>query len=214
MRVIAYDAGMNNERKFLDGVAGALSPGWNVRLSDQLGSGDTRLSEHTVFVYPVETSSGWICAGSATTESMRRLVAQKAAAPMESGPIIAAAVQAIQDCARHDRQANCPEMNDALTMTLLAVTETKAFQLAQQTPTGVSGHWLYMLYRMHDGSQVGRPACLKLPTTGFLLPDDLDIHIRTIIGMDLAQTESFVHRQIIKGGGLVLAPRFSGPKGQ
>lgn len=65
-----------------------------------------------------------------------------------------------------------------------------------------------MLYRMHDGSQVGRPACLKLPTTGFLPPDELDMHVRTIIAMDLAQTETFVHRQIMKGGGLVLAKRF------
>lgn len=205
---VIYDPG--NERKFLNGVAGAFSPGWTVRLGDHLSPGNTRLAEHTVFIYPVETSSGWLCAGSATVASMHQLVAMKATAPesMSAKTIVAAAVQTIQDCAKHNRPADSAEMHDALTMTMLALTETRTFQLAQQTPTGVSGHWLYLLYRMHDGSQVARPCCIKLPTTGFLPPGDLDGHIRTVIGMDLANQASFIHSQIKAGGGLVLAERF------
>ena len=198
---------MKAESKFWREVAQQLNPGWAVELPPD---GASLAAAHD-YLYVVDACTGWLKAGAIpvaeatmASEQMRK-AGQKI---RDSAPGAAAeALTAVMAVRGSDAEAE--RARDALSASMLAVTQTETFRLASRQRSKLEGrslHWIYIIYRLQRGVFVGRPAAIALDTTGFAPPGEIAALVSAIMTRDLdPMATTDVARQLRADGPLLQA---------
>jgi len=205
---------MNGEATFWKSLAEGLNPGWQIDFrSGQSGLPQTPLSTIDNYVYAFDTGVGWLAsAGISSSEVERAAEATNAAAPGIRSAVPNAAAQCISAAADAGSSFDRERVREALTLTLVAITQTQTFPTAHKTHRpGQRLHWIYVVYRLRDGSRIGRPACVVAPRDGLLDPEALDDLVARIVAADTAPgSSSSVSEMLRRYGGAILEPALRG----
>jgi hypothetical protein len=199
---------VKGEATFWKSLAEGLNPGWQVDMrSGPHGLPDIQLSEIDNYVYAFDTGAGWLASGGMSSAEVQRAAAASNAAPLEirsAAPNVAA--QCISDAADAGSSFDSQLAREALSLTLVAITQTQTFVAAHETRApGQRFHWVYVVYRMRDGSRVGRPACVGAQVQGLFDPEALPDLITRIVAIDTAPgSTSSVSQMLRRYGGAVL----------
>ncbi len=202
---------MSHERRFWEDLAAAVNPGWDFSLSDDVVPGEGLLSTYRVYIYTVDTSTVWTMEGATTEQGMERAHATLSLRKEAIPGLLSAAGEQVLACGQDSAARASKPAQQAVTLALLALTETQTYVAAKQTTGSLEGHWLYLVYRLKDGAALSRPAFIRSKRTGFLAPDALLHLVRQVVAMDTAQTIGTVTTQIALGGGAVIDPLLAGP---
>ena len=204
----------NNEARFWrDTVLTQLHPGWTLALGDNARSGSIDLANSTAAIYLVDTSSNWRLAGLTRPADMLALEEQIRAGKIPVDRIMSAAGWAVAENAgqllSQTEQEAARDAEYAVKVTVGALVQTQCYELAKQSQSGLSGHWLYLVYRMRDGSVIGRPAMLPMKPSPFplLRPEALEGCVRHILQADASASvaTSAIARRLHESGGPILA---------
>jgi hypothetical protein len=165
------------------------------------------LSEIDNYVYAFDTGAGWLASGGMSSGEVQRAAAATNAAPLEIRSAAPnAAAHCISDAADAGSSYDSQRAREALSFTLIAITQTQTFAAAHETRApGRRLHWVYVVYRMRDGSRVGRPACVGAQQEGLFDPEGLADLITRIVAADTAPGSSSSVSQLLRRyGGAVL----------
>ncbi|MDL5034419.1 hypothetical protein QRD43_21125 [Pelomonas sp. APW6] len=198
---------MKAESKFWREVAQQLNPGWAIELPLD---GASLAAAHD-YLYVVDASTGWLKAGAIPVAETTRVCDQMRNAGQkirDSAPGAAAeALTAVMSVRGTDTEAE--RARDALSASMLAVTQTETFRLASGNRNKLNGrslHWIYIVYRLQRGVFVGRPAAIALSTTGFASPEEITSLVSAVMARDLDPTANTdVARQLRADGPLLQA---------
>lgn len=200
---------MGHEKDFFERLAGTALPGWDIKLQPHMQPGQMDLASYDVHIYVVDTSTGWTGAGAMQASGF----AAAARLPADIGlclrDVTDLAGKSITMLGRDQPAAGAPDLAQCIQLTAAALTGTQTFD---QVRAGgdLSGHWVYVAYRMHDASTIARPVFFRSRSTGFLPVDALYQVIRQIVSQDGGSSSSTVGRMLKRAGGPILAGKFSG----
>jgi len=197
---------MSAEKRFFESLLAKASPSWAVTMAPTMEPGKMDLASLTVRVYVVDTSNGWTAGGCMSVPSLEKAKAFAKSHALGAAAICNDAGQMIAELSKANTAGHAPEVGKCLQLTAAAITTTQAFKLVE--PQGLAGHWLYIVYRCHDGAIVGRPMYFNVPVPGLVDAASLMAVARHIALQDLANAGSAVAREVKKGGGAQLAPAF------
>lgn len=173
-----------NERELFQFIASASTPGWQIKLQNGLDVGTANgLSAQDVFVYGVDTKTGWIGAVSLTQANFEQ--AHKDAQAIHPRTLaLDCAGEFIKAEGLTNSNADDPSMLNCMKSVVYALTTTQTFQQVRQlNPDGLAGHWVYLIYQTRTGSTVGHPGFFT-GGKGFLLTPLLLENISRIIEID------------------------------
>ncbi len=198
---------MSAEKKFWADIIGSMSPGWDVAVT-ALGSDTPHVSKQTTFIYVIDTHSGWVAAGSMAPEHFKKIhddlrkdLEYQNAVKSSAAPII------LKNSQSHPDKSSQAHMECVLAASC-ALTLTATYD--RVAPTGLSGHWLYIVYKLKSGNSMGRPVYfnnVNNASVGFCDSDVLESVIMSALKNDL-QGPSQVNNQVNSGGGALLHNRF------
>ena len=197
---------MKQEKTFFETMAGALSPGWTVKLQSHLQPGQMDLGRYQARLYLVDSSNGWTAAAAMAPEGFAEASRSVAAAGMTPIAVLDAAGQAIAQLSRRQVGAGDAELQQGFQLVAAALTSTQTFKAVP--PDRRNGHWLYLAYRGHDASTICRPVFFGAPEAGFCSPEVLTQMARQVIAHDLRPGTS-VAEMLHKAGGALIAPELS-----
>lgn len=197
---------MTNEQSFFQHLAGLSSPGWDVRLSDQLHAPGIDLAGRSVRLYLVDTSTGWTAAGAFAPPGFALAAGAAKALGLQGTGLADAAGQALGHVGR-SQAGQDQRLEQALQLAAAALSCTQTFKIVAAKGDGLGGHWVYMGYRGHDASMTCRPLFFSNHEPGFVAPEALASMLRQVVQQDLAPGSS-VARLLKKAGGVLLAPAF------
>ncbi len=196
---------MKQEKTFFETMAGALSPGWTVKLQRHLQPGQMDLGRYQVRLYLVDSSNGWTAAAAMAPEGFAEASQNVAAAGLTSTAVLDAAGEAIAQLSRRQAGAGNDELKQGFQLVAAALTSTQTFKAVP--PDRRNGHWLYLAYRGHDASTICRPVFFGAPEAGFCSPEVLTQMARQVIAHDLRPGTS-VADQLRRAGGALIAPGY------
>ena len=197
---------MKAQRSFFEQIGTSVSPGWSVRLAQDLQPGNFEIFTHSVRLYLIDTSSGWVGAGGLTEESFMLVHEQAQEMQRRRKPVASMAGQLLARLGASRPEAGAPELVEGLAMAALAMTLTTCFKKVRHV--GCRGHWLYIGYRGHDASMVCRPVFLFAQDPLFMATDSLMQTVREVVRMDLENPFGSVSLELKRAGGSVLAEMF------
>ena len=191
---------MNNENKFWADIAAQLNPDWNLSPGRHLPTGSAVRAGFDAYVYLIDTSTAWVIAANVRSQDMRNAKAVMKQSKRSEHELMKSATGLIRNCADRQCGHESPEATDAMTGAVCALALTQTYQIALASNEGLAGHWLYVLYRLRDGTAIGRPALVRLGANGFMPVDVLQSLWRNIVEQD-TRPGSSVARTISQGGG-------------
>lgn len=198
---------MKAESKFWREVAQQLNPGWAVEMPD---AGASLAAAHD-YLYIVDASSGWLKAGAIpVAETIQACDQMRAAGKKirDSAPGAAAeALTAAMAARGSPAEAECARA--ALSASMLALTQTETFRMANSQRAQLAGrslHWIYIVYRLQRGVFVGRPAAMGQSTTGFAPPEEIAALVSAVMARDLDPTANTEVARQLRADGPLLQP--------
>ena len=198
---------MQNERTFFERLTSTALPGWDVKLQPHLQPGQMDLASYDVHIYVVDTSTGWTAAGAMQTSGF----AAAARIPAETGltleNVTDMAAKSITALGREQPAADAPDLVQCIQLTAAALTGTQTFDQVRAS-ADLSGHWVYVAYRMHDASTIARPVFFRTKAPGFLPVEGLYQVVRQIVSQDGRSSGSTVGRMLKRAGGPILDRKF------
>lgn len=199
-----------NEKSFFEALLNSSSKGWAVKLQDHLQPGSMNLNKFNAYLYAVDTSNAWLCAGA--IEGAEFGVAAQSIVTAGLTP------QKVKDHAGNyiaqlsssqNSHESSVSIEQTLSMLAASMTTTQTFDIVKNSGQNFSGHWIYMIYRAKDSSIIGRPLHFKTQTPGLLDRDHVLGVVATVVKKDLYDSHpSNVGREVALGGGPILAPMF------
>ena len=196
---------MENEKRFFEQVAQAANAGWSLKLAPELSPGDMNLSQYAARLYVVDTSTGW--AGAISVDGFALARASAKASGWTTDQMADSTGALISKLGREDAPNDSPELVQCLQVMAAALTGTQTFEVAK--PTGLDGHWLYIGYRMLDGSTICRPLFFRSHGLGFVPPEALTDVVRRVVAQDTRTPTSTVGRMLKRSGGALLAEAYT-----
>lgn len=200
---------MKNEKNFWEQFANNSNPDWNVKLAQHLELGGSSLSEHDVYVYAVDTSTGWIGAGAMTSANMQFMHDRIHAEPNMKKTVMDTAGIVILKNGQDSPEAGSEKAQECILAATSALTLTGTFETASRN--GLAGHWLYITYKMNDGSFLGRPVYFHQPESGFAPMSIIKNILEQVIKQDTTNENTSVNKMMVRSGGAILAPEYGGP---
>lgn len=218
---------MNHERKFFANVAGAINPGWNIRINDARAEAGDSLSARDTLFYVVDVATGWTAAGAldqmtsdeavAACRGYMALLGDEKTAALTAADL---AGRAIVLCGAGQLESSAKEVELAIATAAAAMVETRTYQLvraanAKARKPELAGHWVYLAYRMGSSTDiVTHPAYLSggmapgVPDGRFMTPEVLVDMVEKIIRVDTSEPLSLVGSTLASGGGAVISKRW------
>ena len=164
---------MQSERTFFERLAGASQPDWDIKLQPHMQPGQLDLASYSALIYVVDTSTGWTSAGAMQPDSFAAAAKAHADLGLSAEAIAELAGQTIARLGREQPAADAPDVAKCIQAVAAALTATQTF--AQVRTSGdLSGHWVFLAYRMHDASTITRPVFFRTGSSDFLPTAALD----------------------------------------
>lgn len=197
-----------NERDFWEGLNNRSSPGWDIKLAPHMTPGDLHLSDYDVFVYVVDTSSGWIAGGTTRSQEMKNVHQAIVNSDIDLNRVKDAAPTLITQHGKDFPPPGSDETQKCINAAVSAMTLTSTYK--QVLPQGLHGHWLYVAYKMADDTSIGRPVFFRHPGIGFAPPGDVNHIIKQVILQDICNPATSVCKLIQSCGGAILSEELGG----
>jgi hypothetical protein len=192
-----------NEKRFFEQIAHTSNEGWTLKLAAHLTPGEMNLSDYTALLYVVDTSTGWAGAGAMAVDGFALALASAKASGWTTDQMADSTGALISKLGRESAPHDSPELAQCLQVMAAALTGTQTFEIAK--PNGLDGHWVYIGYRMLDGSTICRPLFFRSGGQGFIPPEALTDVVRRVVVQDTKATGSTVGRMLKRAGGALLA---------
>lgn len=191
-----------NERQFWERLLTAASPGWSISVNGK-EEGQAPLCDQRVRVYVLDSSNLWLRCGASSALSM-----EKGARVLQQDKSLAdIAIAAAGSCTvdRSDAGTSSEEqVSEVVMLSLLALTRTATFEVVKSKFGNVEGHWLYMVYRLNDGSFLSRPGFLRPHSSdgnGFLPVDVVLAAAKQMVALDRGNVDGVVRGKMEACGG-------------
>lgn len=197
-----------NEREFWEGINNRASPGWEVKLADHMAPGGLNLADYDIFVYVVDTSSGWIAGGTTRSQDVKNVHQAITTSGIDQKQVKDAAAEFVTQHGKDFPLPGSPETKKCINAAISAMTLTSTYQ--KVLPNGLHGHWLYVAYKMADGTELGRPVFFRHPGIGFAPPGDVNHIIKQVILQDVGNPATSVYKMIQACGGAILSVELGG----
>lgn len=197
---------MKKEQAFFEQMAGTALPGWDVKLQAHMHPGQMDLASYSARIYLVDTCSGWTAAGVMQPSGFAAIAQAHKAAGLSLDRVTDMAGQCLNQLGRKQPAADSPEVAQGIELVASALTGTQTFKTVK--PNGLDGHWIYIAYRMLDGSTICRPGFFRTHEAGFVPPEALAHYVRQVVAHDLGNAQSSVGSMIKRAGGAIIAPEF------
>lgn len=200
------------ENAFWEGAFRASSTGWeSVRREAEPKSTDT-MSDLRLRVYLVDTHANAVNA-MVTNVRVLHLAHQLVTRSQEDR---AAAqqfgVRKVLQLSAPGASADPAHQREAFDAGLMLLARSTTYnRIIESNPEGLAGHWMLILYRLHDGSYLTRPMfwTTASDTQPLLTPQELHLQVTTALRFDQGARETGIGRRIAQGGGLALHPRYA-----
>lgn len=196
---------MSNERIFWERLLETMHPEWSIAIPNGNPIGSLNVAELVVHVYLVDASNLWVLMGSTREVDAERAKAQTTAAPDEADTLVGSIGNYLVECSDKGLGESSPMAQQAVSMSLLALSHTRTFDEVKRLTSRLAGHWLYILYRLKDGTVLARPGFIGAKGPGLLRPQELHGILRSIVASDTSASASgFVASEVRRGGGVAL----------
>ena len=199
---------MGHEKNFFERLAGTALPGWDIKLQPHMEPGQMDLASYDVHIYVVDTSTGWTGAGAMQASGFAAAARLPADIGLSLGDVTDLAGKSITVLGGLQPAAGAPDLAQCIQLTASAVTGTQTFDQVR-AGADLSGHWVYVAYRMHDASTIARPVFFRSRAAGFLPVEALYQVVRQVVSQDRQSSTSAVGRMLKRAGGPILDARFS-----
>lgn len=194
---------MNNEKAFREKLLGTMNPDWIAARHDDPGA---LTSQYTVRLYCVDTSTGWLASGAVSESNFKALRANMSAETKRTatGMAVFASNEASKAMAPADAKATI----QAIEGVAIYMSATRTYDIVQGQKGDLKGHWIALVYGLRNGARISRPIYFSEPTVpGVFMPhQDLLNLVRRTIDSDLANPNSMVSQEAMRGGGVVFHP--------
>ena len=199
---------MHHEKDFFERLAATALPGWDIKLQPHLQPGQMDLASYDVHIYVVDTSTGWTAAGAMQTSGFSAAARLPAETGLTLENVTDMATKSITELGREQPAADAPAVVQCIQLTAAALTGTQTFDQVRAS-ADLSGHWVYVAYRMHYASTISRPVFFRTKAPWFLPVEGLYQGVRHIVAQDGRSSSSTVGRMLKRAGGPILDARFS-----
>jgi hypothetical protein len=196
----------NAEKSFWQDVLSSTSPDWTIKLSNTVDL-DQGLSGLTTYIYAIDTSTGWIASGAMRPQDLATAFKKASASELNKTEIADTAGQAVLQAGRDAASADSEATRQSVLAAAHAITLTQTYQTA--LPTGLDGHWIFMVYRGADQSSLTRPVFTRQRIQGMLPPESLRQIVRQVAQTDTTNRNGQVYQIIQKIGGVLLDEQFT-----
>jgi len=191
------------EKRFFESLIVVDSAGWTVRLEPHMQPGSMDLATYSARLYVVDSSTGWTGAGAMQPVGFADAAERARAAGFTIDQMAESVGAMISKLGREQVRAGDPQIGDCLQLMAAALTGTQTFEIAKGR--GLDGHFMYVGYRMLDGSTISRPMFFSGGPAGFVGPDTITDMVRRVVVQDHKTPDSTVGRMLKKSGGALLA---------
>lgn len=198
---------MQHEKDFFERMTATALPGWDIKLQPHLQPGQMDLTSYDVHIYVVDTSTGWTGAGAMQTSGFAAAARLPAEIGLSLGDVTDLAGKSITVLGGVQPVAGAPDLAQCIQLTAAALTGTQTFEQVRAS-ADLSGHWVYVAYRMHDASTIARPVFFRSKTPGFIPAEALYQVVRQIVSQDGRSSNSAVGRMLKRAGGPILDAKF------
>jgi hypothetical protein len=196
---------MSNERIFWEQLLKTMHPEWSIAIPNGNPVGSLNVAELVVHVYLVDASNLWVLMGSTREADAERAKAQTTAAPDWAEKLVGSIGNYLVECGDKGVDESSAQAHQAVSMSLLALSRTRTFDEAKRLTSRLAGHWLYILYRLKDGTVLARPGFIGAKGPGLLRPEELHGILKRIVATDTAASAtSFIAGEISRGGGVAI----------
>jgi hypothetical protein len=161
---------------------------------------------HTVRIYLIDTSRGWLGAGALSEVGFGQARQQAIRAAAQGVPVADLAGQQLGLLGAARPEAGDPKLEAGLAAAAMALCLTECYKKASFWQ--VHGHWLFIGYRGRDGSMVCRPVWLVAQDLQFMAADAVFGVVRQVMDQDFGNPSSSVSKEVKRAGGVVLAEMF------
>lgn len=199
---------MNAEHHFFKHLAETTLPGWDIRLQPHMQPGSMDLASYDARIYVVDTSTGWTASGVMKASSFKDAGQTPARLKLSMDQVKDLAASSITRLGCEQAEADAPEVARCIELTAAALTGTHTFDQVHAS-ADLSGHWIYIAYRMHDASTVARPVFFRTEATGVLPPEAIAQVVRQVVAQDNSARSSHVGQMIRRAGGAILSKQFT-----
>ena len=199
---------MGHEKFFFERLAGTALPGWDIKLQPHLQPGQMDLASYDVHIYVVDTSTGWTGAGALQASGFAAAARLPADIGLSQEDVADLAARSITMLGGLQPVAGAPDLTQCIQLTAAALTGTQTFDQVRAS-ADLSGHWVYVAYRMHDASTIARPVFFRSRAPGFLPVDALYQVVRQVVSQDRQSSTSAVGRMLKRAGRPILDARFT-----
>jgi hypothetical protein len=184
---------MKNENNFFKALEHVDKSDWKVKFQDGIPLAE--MGAYTACIYLLDSSSGWIGAGCIKPEDFGSIAALYKSYDLDQEQISDMVGQAILALGENRSTNEDPMLAQAVQLAAAAFTGTQTFALASKKT--LAGHWIYLTYKVRNGSILTRPIYFNSLSPGF------------IKNKDLLSAESSVGRALASGGGADISPIFT-----
>lgn len=191
------------EKRFFETLAGTDAESWTVKLEPHMQPGAMDLAKYTSRLYIVDSSTGWTGAGAITPDGFAVAVEQGRAAGLTGTQLADVLGGLVSRLGREQPTAGDPEISRCLQLMAGALTSTQTFEIAKGR--GLDGHFIYVGYRMLDGSTICRPIFFNGGPAGLVAADTITDMVRRVVVHDHKTPDSTVGRMLKRSGGALLA---------
>lgn len=190
-----------------DKIASTMNAGWGVHVR-RTASGDpaTSLYDLVHHIYVCDTHTGWIAAGSLSKDQLQAGIAAVKAMPAPEREALPEAVSTLVIRAA-DADSKAADGQDpgtsALNLAMADMTMRRTFELGMAAAGSRELHWVQVVYRLADGSNVIRPmAGAGDPNHRGLFAHEHLLHfISRAVKADLDPASNSSTSQMIRAGG-------------
>lgn len=186
---------MTNEEKFWAYVA---------KLSAQPLDGEGRPDQANLYAYIVDASSGWRAQSAIQWQDMLNVRDEE---NMPDGAHLDEVAADMVVRAGHPQSSEPNQPALALTIAVAAMAMSSTFGAVN--PGGITGHWLFIAYKLADNSHTGSVMFLRQPGQECLAPHVLQRLIAQTIEQDTTGAYTPVSQRIAQRGGAILATQFT-----
>lgn len=197
---------MNNEKKLFEQALSAASGDWDIRLEPHMEPGSFELSKYISRLYVVDTSTGWIGAGAIEPKEFDAAIKWAKKNGLTQDDCAQRLSIKTLELGEKKLVAGDASIADCLQLMAATMAKSKSFELAKSK--SLDAHFLYVTYRMKDGSAICRPFIFSTQTQGFCPSVELQEALRYVISLDLGSSSTEVGRLIKKSGGPILCDDF------
>lgn len=165
-----------------------------------------------VHIYGIDAGTGWINVSRMDAEAFKSLASDMRARHnfMSSGVALDAASAAIGHLSMEKASRTEQALRELGVVTAAALTGTMTYEITSRK-FGLDGHWLLLNYQCKDGSFVARPVVMVGNKAQSKTAEQVANDVRLIVATDMGGAQTNVHKQLAKGGGILIAPEFAPP---